>query len=261
MSLALGAFQDAFIDAARGNPGAPDSAERRLVAELAGQAGFDLYRNTLMKGCVDALRANFPAVERLVGADWFGAAAALHVRQSPPASVQLLDYGLGFADFLDAFEPARDLPYLGAVARLDRLWVEVFAAAERPSLALGAIADLGPEALGALCLRPRPALRWLWCADMPAYSIWRHQREERPLPDSLEWHGEGALLGRSDGQVTWQPLGPGGCAFLDACARGLTLDEASGLALAADPTLDFIDLLGRLLAAGAFTPLLATRDT
>lgn len=261
MTLSLGAFQDAFIAAARGAPLASDSAESRLVAEFARQAGFDLYRNTLAKGCVDALRANFPAVERLVGVDWFGAAAALYARQLPPTSVQLLEYGQGFADFLEAFEPARELPYLGAVARLDRLWVEVFAAAERPSLALGDIADLAPEALGALCLRPRPALRWFWCTDMPAYSIWRHQREEQPLPDTLEWRGEGALLGRSGGQVTWQALGPGGCAFLDACAQGQSLDQASGLALAAEPALDFIDLLGRLLAAGAFTSLLAPSDT
>ena len=212
MTRSLEAFQDAFIAAARGTPLASDSAESRLVADLARQAGFDLYRNTLAKGC-GRPAGQLPAVERLVGVDWFGAAAALYARQSPPTSVQLLEYGQGFADFLDAFEPARELPYLGAVARLDRLWVEVFAAAERPSLALGDIAGLAPEALGELCLHPRPALRWFWCADMPAYSIWRHQREERPLPDTLKWRGEGALLGRSSGQVTWQALGPGGYAF------------------------------------------------
>lgn len=63
MSGSLAAFQDAFVAALTG---APDSAAGE-VAALVGQPGFAVYRNTLAKGCVDALRANFPAVERLVG--------------------------------------------------------------------------------------------------------------------------------------------------------------------------------------------------
>ena len=82
MSGSLGAFQDAFVAALTG---APDSAAGE-VAALVGQPGFAVYRNTLAKGCVDALRANFPTVERLVGEEWFAAAATLYARQMPPRS-------------------------------------------------------------------------------------------------------------------------------------------------------------------------------
>ncbi|RZL87617.1 MAG: DUF2063 domain-containing protein, partial [Variovorax sp.] len=67
---------------------------------LAAQPAFAVYRNTVMKGCIDALEANFPAVAQLVGRDWFRAAAALHVAQTPPCEPRLLHYGQDFPAFL-----------------------------------------------------------------------------------------------------------------------------------------------------------------
>ncbi|MBU1803547.1 MAG: DNA-binding domain-containing protein, partial [Gammaproteobacteria bacterium] len=89
MSGSLAAFQDAFVAALTGAPGSAAGE----VAALVGQPGFAVYRNTLAKGCVDALRANFPAVERLVGEEWFAAAATLYARAMPPRSGPLLEYG------------------------------------------------------------------------------------------------------------------------------------------------------------------------
>ncbi len=251
MSGSLGAFQDAFVAALTG---APDSAAGE-VAALLGQPGFAVYRNTLAKGCVDALRANFPAVERLVGEEWFAAAAMLYAREMPPRSGPLLEYGEDFPAFLQGFEPARELPYLSGVAQLDRLWLEVFSAVEQPVLGLAGLTTQTPEQLARQTLVPRAALRWRWFAELPVFSIWSCTREGRVVPAELVWQGEGVLLSRSAGRIGWQPLEHAGCAFLDACAAGRSLEQASELALAIQPQLDFNDLLGRLLAAGAFAAL------
>lgn len=251
MSLSLGRFQDAFVGALQGvEPVTPDEADG-LVAALAAQPGFAVYRNTVMKGCVEALRANFPTVERLVGAEWFAAAAAHYARRSPPVLAQLIEYGADFADFLQPFVPARELPYLAGVARLDRLWIEAFSAAEQPRLTLATFAAQTPEALAKLRLRPCAAARWQWF-ELPVFTIWRSNREQLEVPRSLIWQGEGGLVCRRDGRVVWQPLGAGGCAFLAACAAHRRLDEASTLALQAQPDLDFKDLLARLFEAGVF---------
>ncbi|AHL75327.1 hypothetical protein CH92_09445 [Stutzerimonas stutzeri] len=251
MSISLGQFQDAFVDALQdAEPTARDEADG-LIAALAAQPGFAVYRNTAIKGCVDALRANFPTVEQLVGAEWFSAAAARYVRRSPPVLAQLIEYGAGFADFLQACEPARELPYLAGVARLDRLWIEAFSAAEQAPLTLSAFAAQAPDKLAELHLRPCAAARWQWFA-LPVFTIWSCNREQRDVPRSLVWQGEGGVLCRRDGRVVWQPLGAGGCAFLDACAAQRRLDEASTLALQAQPDLDFNDLLARLFEAGVF---------
>ncbi|BFN26047.1 hypothetical protein PSCT_00177 [Pseudomonas sp. SCT] len=254
MSGSLAAFQDAFVAALTGAPGSAAGE----VAALAAQPGFAVYRNTLLKGCVDALRANFPSVERLVGDEWFAAAAALYARAEPPRGGPLLEYGEDFSAFLQGFEPARALPYLGGVAQLDRLWLEVFSAVEQPVLALAALATQTPQQLARQALVPRAALRWRWFAELPVYSIWSCTREQREVPTTLVWQGEGALLSRSASCIGWQPLERGGCAFLDACAAGRSLQQASEHALAVQPELDFNDLLGRLLAAGAFAALAPT---
>lgn len=123
MNTSLASFQDAFIDALYER----NSTEMTTLIE---QPGFLVYRNTVLKGSVDALVANFPTVERLVGTEWIKAAGTVHVRQSPPTDSRLLQYGAGFPDFLNAFEHARELPYLGDVARLDLLWTQVHCAAD-----------------------------------------------------------------------------------------------------------------------------------
>jgi hypothetical protein len=248
MNSSLGSFQDAFVEALFRRP-AP------ALQDVVTQAAFEVYRNTVFKGCVDALCDNFPTIERLVGIDWLRAAATIHAHETPPDDARLILYGEGFADFLEAFEPARELPYLGAVARLDRLWTEAFVAPQDAPLDLASLAGMTAADLAACHLAPRACVRWRWFAEQPIYSIWRCNREALPIPEELPWQGEGALLvGHPDG-VAWHALETGGCAFLDACASGSNLDRASALALHAQPDLDFHDLLGRLLGAGVFRPI------
>ena len=115
MTLSLATFQSDFVEALFG---------RASDLPCAAQPAFAVYRNTVMKGCIDALEANYPSVARLIGSERFRAAAAVYVPRHPPRSGCLLDYGQGFANFLAGFEPARELFYLSDVARLDRAWIE-----------------------------------------------------------------------------------------------------------------------------------------
>jgi hypothetical protein len=241
-------FQDAFAQALF----APDALTDPAVRQLAAQPAFAVYRNTVMKACIDALEANFPAVARLVGSEWFRAAAALHVAASPPRDGRLLQYGQAFADFLQGFEPAAELPYLPDVARLDALWREAHAAKDVPLLDTTWLSRQAPEELAALVLPPHPAARWAWFDAQPIYSIWARNRGEDRNEEELVWRGEGALLTRPADAVTWLPISQAGCAFLDACASGLPLGEAAQQALALDNDCKLGALLETLLRAGAF---------
>src|SRR5690606_15015602 len=80
---------------------------------------FAVYRNNVVVGLVNALAARFPALQRIVGEEFFRAMAQLYVRAHPPRSRLLMEYGDGFADFIAAFEPAAELPYLADIARLE----------------------------------------------------------------------------------------------------------------------------------------------
>lgn len=248
---ALARFQDAFADALLAEPGEEDAS----MAALAAQPAFAVYRNTVMKGCIDALQANFPAVARLVGEEWFRAAAAVYAANELPREPSLLAYGRSFPDFLAAFPPAAELRYLPAVARLDRLWSEVHVAADAPVLDRATLARLDPETLGDAHLDPHPAARWAWFDDTPAYTIWRRNREAGDDAADIEWRGEGALLTRPEGAVRWIAIDAASCCFLDGCARGESVAQALDAALSSDANANLVRLVARLLEAGALSRL------
>ena len=242
MMDSLAGFQSSFVKSL---------FDQNAKSELTTQPAFAVYRNTVMSGCVDALQANFPSVARLVGVDWFRAAAATFVWVQPPNDGRMLMYGETFADFLAEFEPAQGLPYLSGVARLDRLWIEAHTAEDAMAVDSAWLASLSPEELGALRLRPHPAARWRLFDDLPIYSIWAPNRVGIDTTDEIIWQGEGALLTRPVDAVGWQTLDSPGCAFLDACAEGRLLEEAAGAALNVHSDADIASLLSRLLSAGA----------
>ena len=244
----LATFQEAFSKALRGEgdlsafgpPGALD-------------AGLRVYRNTCAKGAIDALRGAFPAVERLVGTDWFGDCARIYALAAPPSEPSLLAYGGGFPSFLEDFAPATDLPYLPAVAALDWLWNETHLEVDALPFSPAAAAAVAPDDLFAAHIALHSSARIAWF-DLPAASIWRANREPSTMPrdGEINWKGEGLLLVRPHGEVVHRLLDAPAFAFLDACRGGRTLGEAASVALAAEPDFDLARVFADLLQIGAF---------
>lgn len=225
-------------------------AERPSFAP-ASHPAFAVYRNTVMRACLDALEANFPAVACLVGRDWFRSAAAIHVASSPPRDARMAMYGESFADFLASFEPAKSLPYLADVARLDRLYVESLHAEDAPTLRADRLAALGPAALAQTCLRPHPATRWFSSA-LPARTIWEASHRGEAVRADLSWQPEQALVLRTPQGVRVLPAGALEIDLLEACAAGATLGDATLAAATAHPDARIDLTLSGLLRSGAF---------
>lgn len=254
--MQLADYQDAFAQALLADAA---SDVPPAVAHLVAQPGFAVYRNTVLKGCIDALQANFPAVARLVGDEWFRAAAAIYVRRTLPSAPTLLTYGHGFPDFLAEFEPASELPYIAPVARVDRLWSEAHVAADDELLDPATLARLAPNAMGRMTLRLHAAARWLWSDEHPIYTLWsRNHDSTEEFAGEVEWRGEGVLLTRPHGAVLHHALPREGAAFLAACANGLDIEQAVAAALDVNPASDLPALIGLCLQAGAFAALETT---
>jgi hypothetical protein len=250
-AVPLAQFQDAFARALFEEPAQAGAA----VAALVAQPAFAVYRNTVAKGCIDALQANFPAVSRLVGDEWFRAAAAVYASCERPAVPSLLSYGESFAQFLRSFPPAAELAYLPGVAQLDRLWTEAHVASDAEAIGSSAFTSLDPEALGDAVLHPHPAARWAWFDEGPVFTIWRRNREEGPDEEEIDWRPEGALITRPEDAVRWTGVGASDCRFLDACAHGRPVAQALDAALEAEPDANLVRLVSGLLEAGAFAQL------
>ncbi len=232
---------------------APHAAESTALAALTRQPGFAIYRNTVLKGCIDALESNYPTVAQLVGVEWFRAAAAIHVRAALPVEPTLAHYGDGFEAFLAGFAPAASVPYLADIARLDRFWTEAHVARDEPSIMAADIACLQPELLAGTILRPHASARWAWFAQHPSFTIWQRSRDAACGDlSNLDWRAEGALIVRPALQVRWLALDAASHAFLETCAAGNPLAAAATAAFTADARADLSALFARLLEIGAF---------
>lgn len=159
------------------------------------QGAIAVYRNTVIRGAVEALRANYPVVEQIVGEEMFEHVAVDFVSSCPPQDPVLALYGAEFADWLVHQKWIADLPYLPDVAKVERMHLNsLFAPDDDPMV--GEQVKKAPE-LRNSALRLHPAAQFAWLPT-PAMSIWlAHQR---PAAGEIapEWKSEGAIFARPE---------------------------------------------------------------
>jgi hypothetical protein len=238
-------FAAALMDSARPTP--------EGLRQLAGRR-FDVHRNNMTVALIAALETAFPAVHRLVGDDFFRAAARGYLRREPPRSPVLLLYGEGFGNFLDDFEAARSVPYLGDVARLEWARLSAYHAADAEPLPVARLAAFPQDRLAELRFTLHPSLRLL-SSRWPVAALWAATTGDDPDRDVDMTRGEEVAVVRPSLAVELRVLPPGGHGFIAALAGGATLGEAAETVLAGDPGFDLAVHLQGLFALGAVAEL------
>ena len=200
---------------------------------------LQIYRNNVYASLTDALAAIYPVVARLVGDDCFRGCGHQYVRQAPPTSGNLHDFGERFADFLASFEPVRTLAYLPDVANLEWQWHRAFHAADAPALALDILAKVAPEQYAALHFRLHPSAQ-LVASEFPLLRIWQANQLNADTDDVVDLSEGGVqlLIARRDIRVEIEALGGGEYALLRAFARGQSFADAVVAANAAQAQFD-----------------------
>ncbi|WP_246659663.1 MULTISPECIES: DNA-binding domain-containing protein [Methylosinus] len=213
---------------------------------------FDVYRNSVIGGLVRALATRFPAVERLVGEAFFAAMAREFVLRRPPTSAALLEYGEDFPDFVASFPPAKELPYLSDVARLEDARVRAYHAADVEPLSPQSLALVSPDRLAELTFDIHPSA-FVLRSDHPMVTIWSMNAGEAEAGTLDHWAAEDALVTRPCLRVETRRLAPGGAIFLRRLAAGAEFGEAVSAATAEQPAFDLAAVLVEALASGFFT--------
>lgn len=132
---------------------------------------FDVYRNNVVVGLIDALIAAFPVLHKLVGDPFFKAMGGIYVRNHPPTSPLMMHYGAEMPSFLKGFAPVAHLPYLPDVARLEIALRASYHAADSTALDATRLAALSPDALFMARFTFAPSTRLL-SSRHPLYGIW-----------------------------------------------------------------------------------------
>lgn len=213
---------------------------------------FAVHRNNVVSSLIGALADTFPVVQALVGAEFFQAMAGVFVRQHPPRSRVLAHYGSGFADFVADFEPARDVPYLADIARLELARVRAFHAADaRPVTAADASLALGAgERIGELRLTVHPSVAVV-SSPYAIVSLWAAHQGHGDLAQLDVTSAETALVLRPELDVLVLACDPGTAAFLLCLQGGADLARSASAAIASVDDFDLTAALGTLLAHGA----------
>ena len=136
-----------------------------------------VYRNTFASVLTTALRLSYPAVHRLVGAEFFEGAVRVFIETSLPGSACLDDYGDEFPGFLSGFEPASSLSYLPDVARLEWAVCRALHAPDTEPLDTQRLVALAEAERARVSFALHPSVSLLRM-DHPADLIWRAVLEE-----------------------------------------------------------------------------------
>ena len=221
---------------------------------LDSAARLGIYRNHAFATLGAALQGTFPVVCRLVDERFFAYAAHEYVREHPPHSRCLVEYGSGFADFLAGFEPCQGLPYLADVARLEWALQTTATVPEAPPLQIAALAAVSPEEAARLVLRLQPSVNY-FASAWPIDAIWQaNQQTEVPTID-LASPGACIEIRRAGDSVAWRRLDPGTYVFRIALADGLVLAAAAAAGTLKDPAFDLVAALEHVFAEGVVIAL------
>jgi Putative DNA-binding domain len=215
---------------------------------------FAVYRGNVAAALTGALAARFPIIERIVGQAFFQPMAQAYARENPPRRACLLDYGDRLPAFLAGFEPARSLPYLPDMARLEIARSQAYHAKDAPVIAAQDLACLDPACLFGVTVTPHPAARLLASSHPVATIAAMHAPGEEPGPID-PWVGEAVLVTRPQLVVTTAILAPGEHACLAALLAGAPLGEAVAAGLGADGGFDPARGLAVLVTSGAVEAL------
>lgn len=228
----------------------PPAIQYIVIDGLAPEARLSIYRNTLVGSLTTALRLSFPAVHRLVGAEFFESAARIFIEREPPEYAYLDLYGAKFPEFLEGFAPAASLAYLSEVARLEWAVARALHAPDMKPLGVARLASAPHSDHGYVCFVPHPSVSLIH-ADHPVDAIWRAvlaQDDSALAQIDINAGAVWLLAARSDEDVIVSRMNEPEWRFLSALISSRPLEEA----IKAGGSIDVSAALAEHLAAGRF---------
>lgn len=208
-------------------------AEDESADLLLGSQNMSIYRNNVTTNLLNALQTTYAMITKLVGEDFFRIAAKEYIHLYPSRSGNLHDYGEYFSDFLAAYPPVKNLPYLAEVAEFEWACHTLQFAADHPPLDLNVLAHLSPNDYNCLNFTLHPAAQ-LIKFHYPMLRIIDLCEGKIDEEIDLQEGGVNLLIVRRHLDMMFLPLNTADFTFLNALQNHQTLADALEAALLID---------------------------
>lgn len=228
-------------------------APESLVGGPDPRARFAIHLRHYLASLQTALHDKFPATEWLLGDDLFRAAATAYIREHPPRTPCIAEYGSELPSFIAGFEHTARFRYVEAFARLEWLLGRASIALHATPLAWHELAAAGPDLLLHARLELQPGLGYLRAAHAVDTLMQLYLRDEEPETFEIPAGDARIEVGGARGSIRMTRLAPGTFAFRDALRDGESISDAAGRALDIDERFDPGQALQELVASGHVT--------
>ncbi len=209
----------------------------------------EIYAQAYFYRILDVLKEDFPATLAVADADNFHNLVTGYLIDHPPTEPSIYFAGQHLAAYLATYPLSEHFPYLADLARLERMALESFHAADAIALDADAMRAIPPGEWPAVRMRSHPATRLM-------ESAWRVDSVLRAIEDNATWRPPDRepvtiVVWRRAARVSFRAAEPGECEALRlASVNGGTTFAAiceaiAGVAGAHD---DVAAMVNRLLA-------------
>lgn len=210
-----------------------------------------VYRNNIVGSVTDTIIATCPTLEALVGKEFLEHMARSFVLKNPPQQGCLTLYGAGFDEFIANFEPAKPMPYLSDVARLDLAMNQAYYAQDDDAFTGEDLARIAPETLGGIFLKPRDHVQLLK-SDYPLDAVYEYCQQDDPQDDlDISTGGVSIMVFRQNFSAHLAVLDDGEFEMLNAL-KTQNLETSLEIVMTDIPDFDFQAFLQKHIALETF---------
>ena len=225
-----------------------------LANGLSISARLQIYRNNFFIHLTEALKNIYPAIYRLVGEDFFIAAAKKYIDQYPLNSGNLHTFGGYFADFLANFSPAKQIYYLSEMAQLEWAYHEAFYAEDSSLFDITKFTIIPEDNYGKIIFKLHPSSR-LFAFQFPILSIWQICQQESDEEIKIVDKEEKILVIRRQWDVAFEKLTESEFSFLMLFHDGVSFEKACESVLDIDSGFNINECLQKHVLLGTIVNL------
>lgn len=252
--MSLRSLQQQFVHSVL--TGNSDALATQLDTSQISAAGLmDIYRHNSHAALSKALELTYPVIAKLVGERFFFHSCDHYIQQHAPVTGNLDDYGDAFPAFLSNFPPAKTLPYLPDVARLEWAFHQSAIAPYAPRLEMEAFERVPQQRYEDLLFSLHPSVKFIF-SPFPVDKIWEMNQEGADPDSTLDLAAEAGselLLVRPDVQVAIYPLTRAEQAFLHEIQQSGGFFAAFEAALKIDESFDLAFYTKKHMVSGAIS--------